>query len=187
MMFTLSAVLFGSALFAADYPLKTWESSDPEGVISNLQENNFLYTVSSDHKKSGSKYVPAVGWIRARNIPNGRVGVDMNKYNQIEFDLTISEGLEGVQFPIACGLACLSGKKDEIRFYQEFESGKSYKIVIPVKEMKRLDAASLKSVQSIQFVFYEKRLPDTSVYKFQFNNLRLTTGTASAIQVEEKE
>ena len=101
--------------------------------------------------------------------------------------LTISEGLEGVQFPISCGLACLSGKKDEIRFYQEFESGKSYKIVIPVKEMKGLDAASLKSVQSIQFVFYEKRLPDTSVYKFQFNNLRLTTGTASAIQVEEKE
>ena len=187
MMLALGAVVLGSAVYAADYPLTNWESTDKEGVISNLQANNFLYTITADYKNSGSNRTPEIGWIRAKNTPNGRIGVDMVKYNQFEFDVKVDSEVAGTMFQLYFGVTCATGKKGEVCISQKFEPGKSYQVIIPAKVFTRLDDASLKNVQSLQFVIYEKHMADGTKLQLQFNNLRLTSGSDGMIKIKVNE
>ena len=185
MMF-LSAVVLGSAVYAADFPLKVWESADSEGVISDLQENNFLYTVTADYRQTGNKYNTPIGWVRVRTILNGKSGLNVSgKYSQFEFEVTIEAG-EQIKTPVSVSVASFSGKKDAVNLPQELESGKSYKVIVPFRALSRLDEAALKVVESVQLVFREKFLPDGKAVKFHLNNLRLTGGDAAEIQVITK-
>ncbi|MBE6357430.1 MAG: hypothetical protein E7058_10055 [Lentisphaerae bacterium] len=187
MMLVLGAVVLSSAVYAADYPLTVWNAIDSEGVISEAQGNSFLYTVTVDQLKSGSKHTPANGWVRLQNVPNGRIGVDMVKYNQVEFDVTVNSETAGSLFQIYFGLACADGNKGEVCISNKFEPGKSYKIIIPMKAFTRLNDASLKKVHSLQFVIYEKHMSDGTKLRLRFNNLRLTSGSDGMIKMSVNE
>lgn len=185
MVLTSVAAVMACAVYAAEFPLKVWESADAEGVISDLQGNNFLYTVTSDYKNAGSKYTQPIGWVRVRSILNGKIGFNVEKLNQFECELAVSAD-SPLKTPISISVASFTGKKDAVYLPQEFESGKTYQIIVPFKALRRLDAAALKRVESVQFVFREAALPDGKPVKFRFSGLRLTSGDAEAIKVQVK-
>lgn len=188
LMLSMAAVFAVTAVSAAEFKLVNWISSDKEGVVSEENGNNFVYTIVADHQTPGSKGNAPCGWVRVRTLSNNKAGVDMTKFNQFEFDLTISSEVDdpGRKIPLSVSVACHNEKKMEIYLSRELKIGKSYSFCLPAKALTRLDAESLKKVVSIQFVVREQFLPEKKAVKFQFSNLRLTSGDNTSIKVESK-
>lgn len=159
-------------------PLTKWRSLDKEGTISNQQGNSLTYTVKVDHNAgSGSHSKYPVGWPRLyTDFGMGRPGVDLSKYNHLEFDLTVSSDRDvesDYRWPIAMELRNYDwNTSGNFRISHVLEPDVKHRMIIPLNGILPQPKRGFRNAAHMQFYINEANYPHGATLKMKFENIR---------------